>query len=453
MSGSPDGGAPVTLQRRLGTFSVALFGLAYICPTVVMSTFGVLTQATGGAVAAAYCVATAAILLTAFSYARMSARYPQAGSAYAYVLQTTNAAGGFLAGWVLALDYFFMPMVVCLFTAKAMEVVLPGISYRLWVLVIALSTTLVNVLGIKIANRVNLAIMVAQFAVIAALIALCIVFLGAPGTAGAALLHAQPGHTLSMTMGGAAIAAYSFLGFDAVTTLSEETRAPTRSIPIATVFAAAASGSIYIVTSYLMARVHPSLDFKDVDNAGYEIIALVSGRGFLLIFAIVMAAFIASVMCAQAGSSRLLYAMGRDGSLPMVFARLNPRFRSPDFNVALTGAVMLIGLLIDVETAASCVNFGAFTAFVAVNLCVVFDQLSGRRELPGGVFKLVQATAGAVAAGWLIWNLPRNALIVGCIWLAVGCAYLLVCTRGLRVPLRSAMRADRDPQTVGNNIG
>jgi amino acid transporter len=178
-----------------------------------------------------------------------------------------------------------------------------------------------------------------------------------------------------------------------------------------------------------MVRVHPNTNFKDVDNAGYEVVALVSGHGFLLIFIIVMIAFIASVMCAQAGSSRLLFAMGRDGALPRVFAHLNPRFRTPDFNIALTGAVMLIGLVVDVDTAASCVNFGAFTAFTAVNLCVIYDHLGGRRVLQGGAIKLLLAGSGACAAIWLLWSLQRTALVVGLIWLTVGCAYLLVRTR------------------------
>lgn len=433
MNGLSETDDAATLDRRLGGFSAALFGLAYICPTSVISTFGILAVGTGGAVASAYVIATSAILLTAISYARMAACYPQAGSAYAYVFRTVNPSAAFIVGWVLALDYFFVPMVICLFTAKAFEVVLPGISYRVWVLVIACSTTFVNLLGIKIANRVNLTIMGAQLAVIAVLIVLCCLFLGVahPGTVGGTLTPFTGARTsFSMIISGAAIAAYSFLGFDAVTTLSEETRAPTRNIPIATVFAAAASGAIYITTSYLMSRVHPKLGFKDVDNAGYEVVALVSGHGFLPIFTIVMIAFIASVMCAQAGSSRLLFAMGRDGALPKVFAHLNVRLKTPDFNIVLTGAVMLIGLLVDVDTAASCVNFGAFTAFAVVNLCVIYDHVSGRRVLPGGAVKLLLAGAGAGATAWLLWSLQRTAVLVGMIWLGVGCAYLLARMRG-----------------------
>jgi putrescine importer len=426
----------VTLSQHLTPFSVALFGLSYICPTVIFSTFGVLARATQGATASAYLIATIAILFTAVSYGRMAARWPQSGSAYTYVSRATNDTAGFIAGWLLILDYFLVPMVICLFTAKAFEIVLPNVSFRLWVALIVLATTVINVLGVKIANRVNLAITAAQFVVIVALIILCIVFLRSGQHVGnqwtiAPFLNSQT--ALPAVMSGAAIAAYSFLGFDAVTTLSEETINPTRSIPRATVFAAAASGSIYVVCAFLLQLVHPSAAFHDVDNAGYEILASVSGRGFPAMFTVVLCAYIASVMCAQAGSSRLLYAMGRDGSLPRpILSYLHPRFRTPALNIGLIGIAMLAGEFLDVEAAAACVNFGAFSAFTAVNLSVIYDHVSGRRQLPGGLLKLLEAAAGAVTAVWLIVSLHRVALTIGLIWLLFGAVYAFARTRAMK---------------------
>ena len=418
-----------TLARRLTPWSAALFGLSYICPTVVFSTFGILARATGGATASAYAIATVAILFTAGSYARMSARWPQSGSAYTYVSHTVNAPLGFLAGWLLILDYFLVPMVICLFTAKACEMILPQVDYRLWIVLIAIFTSCVNILGIQVANRVNLAIAAAQFAVIAVVILLCIRALASQGQA-AHVWSSAPflnSHTsLPLVMSGAAIAAYSFLGFDAVTTLAEETLEPTRSIPRATLFAAAAGGFIYILCAYFMELVHPSLEFRDVDNAGYEILSAVSGPAFIVLLAIVLCAYVASIICAQAGSSRLLYAMGRDGTLPKVLLTyVHPRFRTPAGNICLLGAAMIVGIWLDVEAAAACVNFGAFATFTLVNVSVVYDHVVGQRRLPGGAIKIVQAVAGALATLWLIASLHRAALIVGSVWLSAGVMYWL----------------------------
>jgi len=446
---------PVLLHRRLTTVSAALFGLSYICPTVVISTFGLLANMTHGATASAYVVATLAVLLTAVSYGRMAACYPEAGSAYTYVARTTNTAAGFVTGWVLILDYLFIPMVICLFTAKAFEVVLPGISFRVWVLVVAALTSVVNILGIQIADRVNLAIMSAQLLVMAVFAGLCVVFLNSSVHAANAWTLApfvNPATGTTAIAAGAAIAAYSFLGFDAVTTLSEETHNPTKSIPRATVLAAVAGGVIFLVISYLMTLVHPGASFKDLDNAGFEVIAAAGGPTFLRIFTIVLiVAFIAAVMCAQAGSSRLLYVMGREGVMPLKrFAYLHPRWRTPAFNILLMGCVMLGGELVDVDTAASCVNFGAFIAFLAVNTCVLIDHFGTRRSLPGGGWKVLQSAAGALASLWLLVSLQRTALTVGGVWLAVGLAYLGYRTQGFRSAWVGAGNGPTDSGSAGS---
>lgn len=420
--------------------SAALFGLSYICPVVIASTFGVIAQRSQGSTALAYMAATVAMILTASSYGRMAARFPEAGSAYTYVSQTTNPVLGLVIGWVLMLDYFFIPMVICLITAKAFEVLIPGVSFRVWVVFVAAFATGVNLLGIKVAARVNLSIMTAQLAAMAGLIVVCVEYLHVGGsgvTAPAAEPIARTAATLPAVLGGAAIACYSFLGFDAVTTLSEETQDPMRSIPRATVIAAMAGGAIFIVTAYLMARVHPSLHFQDVENAGFEVIRTASGPLFITAFtAVLIISNIAAAMCAQAGSSRLLYVIGRAGTLPKrVFGYLHPHYRSPSFGIVLTGIVMLGGLWIDLETAATCVNFGAFSAFLSVNLCVLIDHLGSRRQLPGGAAKLLVGAFGAAASAGLIASLGRTAVTVGTLWLGIGLIYSAFLTRAFRRPL------------------
>jgi amino acid transporter len=447
----PEGSAPVQLHRRLNTLSAALFGLSYICPTVVISTFGVLAVAAQGATASAYAVATLAVLLTAVSYGRMAARFPAAGSAYTYVSRTAGTRAGFLVGWVLILDYFFVPMVICLFTAKAFEILWPAISFRFWVVVVAAITTVINILGIRVANGVNLAIMAAQLAVIALLIGLCVVFVGhpAPGMPGWSLYPLVNADTGVLTvMSGAAIAAYSFLGFDAVTTLSEETRNPERSIPRATVLAALAGGVILTVTALGLGMADPRASFSDPDNAGFFILARVGGERFQTGFTVVLIiSYIAAVMCAQAGSSRLLYVMGRDGVLPRRgFSWLHARCRTPVFNLCLIGLAMLIGEFVDVETAASCVNFGAFNAFLAVNLLVLAGDVRERSWRQGRWLAPVLAAAGALAALWLIFSLQRTALTVGAVWASAGVVYLLARLRDPHSPLGASACQPESPQ-------
>jgi putrescine importer len=431
----------VTLERRLTTLSATLFGLSYICPTVVVSTFGLIAQTTHGVSAASYLAATFAIVLTATSYGQMARRYPQAGSAYTYVSRTTNSTVGFIIGWVLMLDYFFIPMVVCLFTAKAMEVLIPTVSYRPWIVLVAAFTTGANILGIKVADRVNLVIMAAQLTAMGVLVLTCAHYLltsgqGTPLFSTLPFVNSQT--TLWTVMAGASVASYSFLGFDAVTTLSEETLDPTRTIPRATLLSPAIAGLLFAASSYLFTQVHPSLTFKDLDNAGFEILQVAGGREFLVPFTCVLvASYVAAALVAQAGSSRLLYAMGRDGALSQRwFGYLQPRWRTPVVGILLMGLVMLAGEWIDVETAAACVNFGAFSAFFAVNACVLLDYF-GPRQLGEGVGKVWTACGGALGSLWLLISLERSAHVVGIVWLVGGLVYTLWRTRAFRVPMTS----------------
>jgi putrescine importer len=417
-----------------------MFGLSYICPSVVVSTFGVVAVRSGGAGALAYLLATIAMVLTAASYGRMAARYPESGSAYTYVARTTNPTLGLVVGWVLILDYFFIPTVICLITAKALEVLWPATSFHFWILVVASLATGINLLGIKVADRVNLTIMTAQLLAMGLLMFVCSRYLHAtslaPATGPAFTL--APFHTsaanLPLAMAGAAIACYSFLGFDAVSTLSEETVDPTRNIPRATILAAGLAGLIFVATVYLMSLAHPSLRFADIDDAGFEVLKAVTGSGFTSAFTVVLiVSNLAAVVCAQAGCSRLLYAMARDNMLPKTFfGYLSPRFRVPTLSIGLMGVVMLLGQWLDVDTATSCVNFGAFSAFLAVNACVVIDRVGGKRALNIGAVALAVALVGAAASAWLIFSLSRTALTVGLIWLTIGLVYVGLRSRVVR---------------------
>jgi putrescine importer len=420
-----------------------MFGLSYICPSVVVSTFGVVAVRSAGAGALSYLLATIAMVLTAASYGRMAARYPESGSAYTYVARTTNPTLGLIVGWVLILDYFFIPTVICLITAKALEVLWPATSFHFWIFVVACLATGINLLGIKVADRVNLTIMSIQLLAMALLMFVCSRYLNGTRLAPAAIPGAHvfslaPFHTsaanLPLVMAGAAIACYSFLGFDAVSTLSEETVDPTRNIPRATILAAGAAGLIFVATVYLMSLAHPSLRFADVDDAGFEVLKAVTGSGFTAAFTVVLiVSNLAAVVCAQAGCSRLLYAMARDNMLPKAFfGYLSPRFRVPTWSIGLMGIIMLLGQWLDVDTATSCVNFGAFSAFLAVNACVVVDRVGGKRALDIGVSALAVAVVGATASIWLIFSLSRTALSVGLIWLTIGLLYVGLRSRAVR---------------------
>uniref|UniRef100_UPI003133965A APC family permease n=2 Tax=Rhizobium sp. CB3060 TaxID=3138255 RepID=UPI003133965A len=429
----------VKLDRRLGTTSAAMFGLSYMSPLVVIATFGAIAVKTGGAVATAYVVATVAMLATAVSYGFMAARTPVAGSAYTYTSKVFGPVSGFIVGWLLLLDYFFIPMVICLLTATSLSTLDPSIPFPVWVVAVTVLSTIINILGIKLTDTVNLVIMVIQLVMVAMLGYLCVI----------AILHAPDGGILSakpftngetnwsMIMAGAAVACYSFLGFDAISTLSEETVNPRQSIPRAIMIATLLGGAIFMVSTYLMMVAHPSLTFESIDTAAYEIVGQVGGPAFKTVFTIVVAvAFFAAGLCAHASASRLLLVMGRDNVIPSSpFAYVNPRLKTPIANIVLVSLVMLAAMKFDISTSTAFINFGAFTAFFAVNACVVRYLMKNAEERNGRVILIIISTAGALFCASLFYSLDKLAIELGFSWLLIGVVYLLAKTRVFRRPL------------------
>jgi amino acid transporter len=364
-----------------------------------------------------------------------------AGSAYTYTRRNFNAHIGFMIGWATLLDYFFIPMVIWLIGAAYLNAAFPLVPVWIWIVAFIVVTSAVNIVGIELAARFNIALMAVQLIVVALFVILCwhyaLAAAGPGGLAVAAPLF-KPHVPLAATMSGAAIAAYSYLGFDAVSTLTEETVDPQRIMPRAILLIALIGGAIFVVASYSMQLAHPGTVFHDTDSAAFEVAKTIGGDVFVTVFltGLILAQF-ASGISAQASVGRLLYAMGRDRILPQrIFGYIHPRFQTPVLNIALAGVVGMIALLLDVATSTSFINFGAFLAFTAVNLCVVRLYLAGRRggERIGAWSGLVFPLTGAVADLWLLISLDRAALLLGAIWFVVGLGYLCWITRFFRKP-------------------
>jgi putrescine importer len=429
------------LKRTLGLPAVLLFGLAYMAPLIVYGTYGVLAKASGDTAAFAYLLALFAIAFTALSYGRLARMFPVAGSAYAYTRRTFNAHVGFMIGWATLLDYVFLPMVIWLIGATYLNAAFPLLPARFWVITFIVLTSAVNIVGIELAARFNIALMAVQFVVIALFVALCwhyALAVAGPGGLPLAKPFFKPRVPFATTMAGAAIAAYSYLGFDAVSTLTEETIDPQRNMPRAILWIAVIGGAIFVLAAYSMQLAHPGAAFRDTDSAAFEVARTVGGDVFVTVFlaGLILAQF-ASGISAQASVGRLLYAMGRDRILPRrVFGFIHPRFQTPALNIALAGIVGLIALTLDVATSTSFINSGAFLAFTAVNLCVVQLYLSGRRtgEKIGVVSGLIFPLLGALSDLWLLVSLDRAALVLGAVWFASGLAYLCWMTRCFRRP-------------------
>jgi putrescine importer len=374
----------ITLTRTLKLPSLVLFGLAYLTPLIVLGIFGIIAEATGGASPAAYLVALIAMLFTAHSYGRMAIAYPVAGSAYTYVRRSIDPRVGFLVGWAILLDYLFLPMVIWLIGGSYLSAQFPGIPIGLWIVGFIVITTLLNILGIKVADKANYVLMAFQLLVIVFFVALSIGNVVSTFGAGG-LVSSQPfvndTSSFATISAGAAIAAYSFLGFDAVTTLTEETVQPRKND------APRHHARRADRRRHLRGRV-----LRDPAGAPRRGVRGLGVRGQLHRPADRRAAVRRRVPGRPGGGAvrlrprragqRLPPAV-RDGPrLGPAQGGLRPAQREvphPVVNLVITGIVGLIAIFLDVATSTSFINFGAFTAFTLVNASVVFHYVRQRR--------------------------------------------------------------------------
>ena len=437
-----DGHARETHFRRvLGLPALVFFGLAYMVPLTVWTTYGIVTTSTEGHMPLAYTLTTIAMALTAYSYGRMVVIHPIAGSAYSYASRAFGRPVGFMVGWALMLDYIFLPMINYLLIGLYMQEYFPSIPQATWIILAVVVVTGLNVLGIRLVAGANFIFVTAQFVFIAVFAVLAIVeFTSDVEVQSFTAPFIESGIDLGAVAGGAAILALSFLGFDAVSTLSEETRDPKRKIPLAIMFCAIAGGLIYIFQSYLGHLAFPDYSaFADRQDVASADVMTAIGGDFLNSFftAVYVSACFAGAMAAQASVARILFAMGRDGSLPRpVFGWLHPRFRTPIAGNVLVALFGLNALFISLNTVAAMISFGALAAFSFVNLSVIKTYvIDGGRRTGADIFKYAVIPFLGFAFTIYLWTqLSGLTFEIGLGWLAAGLLYLVYLTRGFRRP-------------------
>ncbi|WP_017792582.1 APC family permease [Leucobacter salsicius] len=444
------------LIPQLNLAGLLVFGLSYMAPAVVIATFGVIAVLSNGATPMAYIFATLAMILTALSYGKLARRFPASGSVYTYARRTIGSKMGFLSGWIILLDYLFLPMVAWLIVGLFFSAQFPILPPWAWGLIVIVFCTLMNVVGLKLADRFNRVLLVITAAGILALIGFGIAFASGSDVPATAAIW-PPGATFSAVAAGAAVAAYSFLGFDAVSTLSEEVKDPRKNVPRGIVLVVIAGGVIFAVTSFVLQWAHPSLEFESVDTAGFEILNVIGGPVFAgLVNSIVLIGGFASCVAVQASGSRLLFVMGRDGVFPRrVFGFLHDKFRTPVFNLVLIALIGLIGQFLTVGDATSLINFGAFTAFAIANVCVIVLWYKNRNTMPllkHLIGYIVIPVLGFAVDIFLLFQLSPLALTIGSIWLVAGLIYLAFLTKGFRRPAPGLdVEAAEDETVTGRN--
>jgi putrescine importer len=436
------------LRRSLTLWDLILYGVIVIQPVAPMSVFGVLSERGHGHVVTTILIAMVAMLFTAISYGRMARAYPSAGSAFTYVGQEINPALGYVTGWSMVMDYMLNPMICIIWISQQAHVFAPGVSYGAWAVFFAAVFTFLNIQGVKTSARVNAGLAAGMGVVIAIFFVAAARFIfGHPHDGGAFFTRPfyDPGlWNTRAVLGGTSVAVLTYIGFDGISTLSEEAENPRRNILLATVLTCLVIGILSALEVYVAQLVWPaSQAYPNVDTA----FTFVAGRAWKPLFAIVgftlVVANFGSGMGAQLGAARLLYGMGRSGALPKsFFGAVDPKRYVPRNNVFFVGGLALAGAFVlpavagaatGYELGANLLNFGALIAFMGVNAAAFVRYYL--REEKKKLVNLVPPALGFFICLLLWWNLSTKARIFGALWMAAGIAFGAWKTRGFRADL------------------
>ncbi|SFX09093.1 MULTISPECIES: APC family permease [unclassified Pseudomonas] len=420
------------LKRSLSLTDLVVYGMIFMIPIAPFGVYGYVNAEAPGMVPLAYIIGMVAMLFTALSYGSMARAFPVAGSVYSYAQRGLNPHVGFIAGWLMLLDYLLIPPLLYVYAAMALNHLYPEIPKVGFILAFLVSATFVNLRGITFTARMNIIFLLAQLVVLG--IFLAYAWNALHGGAGNGQLTLAPLYSpehfnFALLMQAVSIAVLSFLGFDAISTLAEEIKGdPGRSVGKAAMLTLLLMGVIFVVQTWIATDLAAGMGFKSADTAFYEIAELAAGSWLATMTAVATALSwgVAVAITSQAAVSRLLFGMARDGKLPKVLAKVHPKHNTPYLSIYLVAVLSLLicYLFINaVDTLTSLVNFGALSGFMLLHVTVINHYW--RRQRSGQVVRhLICPLIGFCIVAAIMYNMGVDAQKLGLVWIAAGVVYL-----------------------------
>ncbi len=465
-------GSESRLPRTLGLFSLTCFGIgSTIGAGIFVLTGTVAAEHAGPAVAISFVIASIACAFAGLCYAEFAALVPVAGSAYTYAYTSFGEVVAWIVGWCLVLEYMFASALVAIgwsgyaeslatdfgmtvpaailqapFDVSGGGLVATGSLMNVPAIAATLLCTALLLIGTQVSARIN--------GVIVAANVLAILVMGAAG-----LMHAQmsywvpfvpanAGHFgefgLSGVCAGAAIVFYAYVGFDAVSTMSQETRNPTRVVPLALIGALGICTVLYVLVAMMTTGL---VDYRLLAVPNPVSVALAAGGPSLawakvLVDGVIVVSLVSALLVTLLGQVRIFFAMSRDGLLPPIFSAIHPTWRTPHFGTIVTGIMAaLIAGFFPLRLLGELISIGTLLAFMVVCLGVIVlrrsrPDLHRPFRVPGYPWTPV---LGVVSCLTLMLSLPRDTWIRLVVWLILGIALYLLYGRGHSV-LRRAGR-------------
>ena len=427
------------LNRALTFKDLLIYGMIFMVPIAPFGVFGYVWDGSKGMVALAYLIGMVAMFFTAMSYWSMSRAFPVSGSVYAYAQHGLHPVIGFFSGWLILLDYILVPALLYIVSAAALAPMMPGVPTWVWIVGFIAINSAINLRGITFTAKANNTILVAEIIVLAVFVVLGLIALYSGE--GAGHLTLQPLYnpekfSMPLVMGAVSIAVLSFLGFDGISTLSEETKGGANTVGKASLTALMLVGSLFILQTWIAADLSQGMSFSNLDTAFYDTANVAGGSWlkYVTMWSTVISWGIANALVAQAAVSRILFAMARDKQLPTILAKVHPKLKTPYVStlfVALISVAAGLWFNGNIDNLSRLVNFGALMSFLVLHLAVINHYII-RQKSRNFLRYLILPVIGFCIIGFVIYEMEWEAKKLGLCWLAMGVVYYLIMRLALK---------------------
>ena len=417
------------LKRALSLKDIVLYGMLFMVIIAPQSIYGEIQLASGGMTPLVYLVGAVAISFTALAYMQMSNRFPIAGSVYAYVQRGINPHFGFIAGWLILLDYLFVPALLYVMVAGWGVALIPQIPWFVWILIFVIFNTLVNIRGMEMTKGVDWIMFILETGILLVFVIIGLKFVlggGGYGTLSAAPFYQAGKVDANFIASATSIACLSFLGFDGMSTLAEETIRPEKTVGKGILIALCGIAVVFVLQTYVAALIQPDWENIDPATGFFDAAAAAGGEGLRVVLLVIniLAVGIANTMAAQTATARMLYGMGRDGVIPKIFAKIHPKYQTPFFGTLIVGVIScILPLVLTLSQLVRLVNFGALSSFIFLNVAVFifFFIKEKRRNTFGDIVKfLICPICGVAILLFVFSGFEKLTYIIGFSWLVIG---------------------------------
>ncbi|MFX0169883.1 MAG: APC family permease [Candidatus Hodarchaeota archaeon] len=425
------------LKRNVGLLGVSSVGIANIIGAGIFVISGVAAGLAGPSVILSFFLAGIIALLTALSSAELASIITVTGASYVFTKRAFGRIPSFFVGWFKYFDYIAGAAAVSIGFAAyftALFGLIGPLPLILTAIGLPICFTILNVIGVKESTNAT------SIMVLIKLIAL-VVLIGAGGLYLVHffnIAHFVPffPNGINGTFSGTAVIFFSFLGFNTIAMMSEETKNPEKTIPRALLLAFIVAFILYIMIAILEIAI---LNWQDLGASASpldDLARVISNNPFFIGF-IVIAALVATasvVLSSIVGGARASFAMGRDRLLPNQLDRISKRFGTPYISVIVGGVFIatLAGLFFDnIDLIASIVNFGSLFTYLFVHASLI----KLRRDAPDihRPFKVplypLTPILGLISCILLMLYLSINAQIMAILWTLIGICVLVVMTK------------------------